>query len=223
MPLTGNPSHDIPVEEAAGKPHRQAVAIALDVARRAGKADGGEPFNLKAVPKEGKKIHVGPIHSGVAGRTDHLPMHVPPDAYVLPADVVGALGEHNTTAGFKVAKSLFTAPNRTKGRPYGASGLPYGAASPGRASGGRMQFIGKGGDSSEAGKELYPGSAKGVPIVAAGGEHVIGPDEVLHLAKRFYGDDATHEDGHKILDEFVKAVRAKSIKTLQKLPGPKKD
>lgn len=185
-----------------GRPQDQAVAIALDIARRPRKADGG-PFNLAAAPKRARsKVHVGPIHSGVAGRTDHLPMHVPPDAYVLPADVVGALGEHNTTAGFKVAKSLFTAGDRTKGKPYGESGLPYGAASPGKASG---------------------GSASGVPIVAAGGEHVVSPEEVLHLAKRFGGEDATHEDGHRILDEFVKAVRAKSIKTLQKLPGPKKD
>jgi hypothetical protein len=147
-------------------------------------------------------MHVGPIHSGVAGRTDHLPMHVPSDAYVLPADVVSAHGEGNTTAGFKVVQSLFSIRNRTKGKPYGASGLPYNAAAPGKAGG---------------------GAASGVPIVAAGGEHVISPEEVLHLAQRFNGADATYEDGHRILDAYVKAVRAKNIKTLSKLPGPKKD
>ena len=47
-------------------------------------------------------VHVGPIHSAVAGRTDHLPMHVPSGAYVLPADIVSAMGEGNTAAGFKV-------------------------------------------------------------------------------------------------------------------------
>ena len=29
--------------------------------------------------------------------------------------------------------------------------------------------------------------------------------------------------GHKALDEWVKSERAKTIKTLKKLPGPKKD
>lgn len=39
MPLLGgkkNVGRNIEVEEAAGKPHAQAVAIALDVARRSG-------------------------------------------------------------------------------------------------------------------------------------------------------------------------------------------
>jgi len=31
------------------------------------------------------------------------------------------------------------------------------------------------------------------------------------------------DTGHKVLDEFVKHVRAKTIKTLKKLPGPKTD
>jgi len=33
------------------------------------------------------KLHTGPIHSPVAGRTDHLPMHVPAGSYVIPADL----------------------------------------------------------------------------------------------------------------------------------------
>jgi hypothetical protein len=31
------------------------------------------------------------------------------------------------------------------------------------------------------------------------------------------------EDGHRMLDEFVKQYRQKTIKTLKALPGPKKD
>lgn len=53
------------------------------------------------------KNHVGPIHSPVAGRTDHLPMHVPSGSYVIPADIISAMGEGNTMAGFKVANSIF--------------------------------------------------------------------------------------------------------------------
>ena len=36
MPLTGNPSHDIPVELAAGKPRQQAIAIAMNEKRSHG-------------------------------------------------------------------------------------------------------------------------------------------------------------------------------------------
>lgn len=53
------------------------------------------------------KIHVGPIHSAVAGRTDHLPMNVPSGAYVIPADIVSALGEGNTMAGFEILNDMF--------------------------------------------------------------------------------------------------------------------
>lgn len=56
-----------------------------------------------------------------------------------------------------------------------------------------------------------------VPIVAAGGEYVIPPHVVAGLGK---GD---MDKGHKNLDDFVKGYRKKTIKTLQNLPGPKKD
>jgi len=61
------------------------------------------------------------------------------------------------------------------------------------------------------------GATDAVPIVAAGGEYVIPPEDVMHLG----GGDVDH--GHKILDVFVKKMREKTIKTLQGLPGPKKD
>ena len=53
------------------------------------------------------KIHVGPIHSAVAGRTDHLPMNVPSGAYVIPADIVSSFGEGNTMAGFEILNDMF--------------------------------------------------------------------------------------------------------------------
>lgn len=149
----------------AGHEQKQAVAAALENARRS-RAEGGE-IN--------EKIHVGPIHSNVAGRTDHLPINVPSGAYVLPADIVSAMGEGNTMAGFKVANNVF--------------GVQ--AASP----------------------EDEP-----VEIVAAGGEYVIDPRNV---AGRVGGGDI--DAGHLNLDDFVKAYRAKTIQTLSKLPGPKRD
>lgn len=61
------------------------------------------------------------------------------------------------------------------------------------------------------------GATGGIPIVAAGGEYVISPEAVVRIG----GGDLDH--GHKVLDSFVKKMRQKTIRTLQKLPGPKKD
>ncbi len=171
---------------------KQRVAIALSTARRK-RADGG-------------KTHVGPIRSDVAGRTDHLPVHVPNGGYVIPADVVSHHGEGNTAAGFKALERLFGTFNRTSaGAPYGGEGLPYGGLEP-RAEGGKVE---DGGDE--------------VPIVAAGGEMSLHPDQILRLGDKLGISDMSLEDGHKILDQFVLQSRAKHIKTLKGLPGPRTD
>ena len=173
----------------AGHPQKQAVAAALRTARQT-RAHGGSVT----------KIHVGPIHSPVAGRTDHLPIHVPHGAYVLPADIISGMGEGNTMAGFKVAKDIFGqsfygGKKPGAGAPYGGSGMPYGVSAPHKAHGG----------------------ATGVGIIAAGGEYVIHPDDVIRLGH------GSLDDGHRVLDEFVKRFRAHTVKTLKKLPGPKRD
>jgi len=138
----------------------------------------------------------------VAGRTDHLPSNVPNGSYVLPADIVSAMGEGNTMAGFKVAKKMFEGARRHfDGLPYAGSNGPYGQGSTpyGMADGG-------GAASGE----------NGVPVAVAGGEHVLAPHEVSFAGM---GDlDA----GHRALDEFVLRQRAKTVKTLKGLPGPKR-
>lgn len=149
----------------AGHPQNQAVAAALSQSRRP-RAEGGEVD---------AKIHVGPIHSNVAGRTDHLPINVPSGSYVIPADIISAMGEGNTMAGFKYANTVF-------------------------------------------GVQQNSPEHEPVEIVAAGGEYVITPENV---ADRIGGGDV--DSGHKNLDEFVTAYRAKTIQTLSKLPGPKRD
>jgi len=214
-------SYNISEMVKAGHPQKQAVAAALNVARkaRAKHATDGKVRlpNVNDVPKELQdlapkprnlphvnspkvdpmfwideekkrkaggsasiKSHKGPIHSSVAGRTDHLPMHVESGSYVIPADIISAMGEGNTMAGFKAAKKIF------------AASMPM-------ATGGEA-----------AGRAL-------VPIVAAGGEYVISPDEVASIG----GGDMDH--GHRVLDSFVKKMRAKTVQTLKALPGPKKD
>jgi len=82
----------------SGRPQKQAIAIALSEARKK-RAYGGQTVLGSTAPA---KTHVGAIRSHVAGRTDHLPMHVPSGSYVIPADIVSSMGEGNTAAGFQV-------------------------------------------------------------------------------------------------------------------------
>lgn len=328
-------SQNISEMERAGHPHDQAIAAALNTARE-GMARGG----MKKT-----KVHKGPIHSTVAGRTDHLPMHVASGSYVIPADIISAMGEGNSMAGFKVAKSIFSVRgpyDQGEGMPYGGGEMPYGQPAPHKAGGGAadsgqaasrytglrdmvngggpgasgktfsggplanmsnaigLKPLGSGGGRSDrsegtgsmglpnpfpnkpnyggvvgglvggpvgylagsmlTGRATGPadfinggglgasgdtfsggpmsgamnylgvtpyssGKAEGgavhdgdaVPIVAAGGEYVIPPEDVTHIGNGSLGD------GHKILDAFVKKMRKKTIRTLQSLPGPKKD
>lgn len=175
----------------SGHPQKQAIAIALSESRKR-RAAGGASFFGNSSPMT-EKIHVGPIRSPVAGRTDHLPMHVHSGSYVIPADIISAMGEGNTEAGFKVANTIFTPVPNLKGAP----GIDAQLGLPGKAEGGQIR--------------------PPVPIVAAGGEYVIHPDDVTRIG----GGNIDH--GHRELDSFVKLMRAKTVQTLRKLPGPKKD
>ena len=122
------------------------------------------------------KVHVGPIHSSVAGRTDHLNMHVPSGSYVIPADIVSSLGEGNTMAGFRAVNKMFSAAPKTD------------------------ESIGE-----------------PVPIVAAGGEYVLRPSEVLWVGR---GD---MKMGHDALDKWILSARKELIQTLKGLEPPKKN
>jgi len=198
----------------SGHPKDQAIAAALSTARktRPHRAFGGHTpsFMTKTVASSPKpaKLHTGPIHSPVAGRTDHLPVHVPNGSYVIPADIVSAMGEGNTMAGFKQMRRMF------KGDPYGGKDAdPYNApAAPYSGIGAPY-----GGDGAPYEQRAAGGETDGVPVVVAGGEYVLTPEEVTRAGG---GDLST---GHRVLDAFVKSYRAKTIKTLQNLPGPKKD
>jgi len=180
----------------AGHPKDQAIAAALNTARQSN-ASGGRPTLHLKKRKIHSKLHTGPIHSPVAGRTDHLPMHVPSGSYVIPADIISAMGEGNTMAGFKHMRRMFSGiPYAGGSMPYGGSQTPYGEPLPHKADGGDVE---------------------GVPIVAAGGEYVLSPEEVR------YAGDGDMDAGHKVLDEFVKRYRKETIKTLKNLPGPKRN
>jgi len=199
MPLSKGKSqktigHNIAEMMHAGHPQSQSIAAALTAARQA-KGGGAHAPSVPKAPSE--HLHVGPILSSVAGRTDHLPMHVPSGSYVIPADIVSAMGEGNTMAGFKHMKLMFGGTPYGQGsQPYGGSEGPYGQPLQTRAAGGQTNAV---------------------PIVAAGGEYVLSPEQVVQIG------EGSLEDGHRALDEFVKRKRAETIKTLTRLPGPKKD
>lgn len=115
MPLIKSGSRDalkknIATEISAGKPPKQAAAIAYDVARRSHRASGGR---------------VGPLTGSTGGRADKLPMKVPDGSHVIPADVVSALGQGNSQHGHKVLSRMFphSAPRSSAHPGKPASGL----------------------------------------------------------------------------------------------------
>ena len=115
----------------------------------------------------------------------------------MPADIVSGMGEGNTVAGFKHMKRLFG------GNPYGGETSPYGQH-------GGPYGMSRGG-------EAHDGDDAGVPIVAAGGEFVVHPNAVRHWG----GGDL--DTGRKVLDKFVEQFRGDLVRTLNKLPGPRKN
>jgi hypothetical protein len=159
------------------------------------KSEVGPVSYFGNAPAASEKIHVGPIHSPVAGRTDHLPVHVQSGAYVIPADIISAMGEGNTMAGFKVANTIFS-------KIPGMQGMPGADAQLGLPE-----------------KRAMGGATYGspVPVVVAGGEYVISPEDVEHLG------EGNLDAGHRVLDAFVVKMRKKTVDTLKNLPGPKKN
>ncbi len=115
---------------------------------------------------------------------------------MLPSSHVSSLGEDNTAAGFSVLGKMFgkkTAP--------GSTAMMRGIRGPNRkrrADGGEID------------------GPHEVPIVVAGGEYVLNPEQVLQIGQ---GDI---KRGHEILDAWVKRGRKQHISELQKLPGPAK-
>lgn len=226
----------------------------------------GGPISHGGNPHD-DKCHVGIIHMAVGGRTDHLPMNVYANSYVIPADVVSGLGEGNTLAGGKVIDHMFSGDslrkmvNKTVKSPLkralgGDATSDYDAfrkaALPGITMPKNIDFPGIDLSGGMFGSKMTPihGSSTNfgptpyqyrwtpdqksqvkaahggmindrqmhpVEIIAAGGEYVIPPEVVRALG---HGDA---ESGHKWLDNFVKSTRAHTIKTMQNLPGPKKD
>lgn len=195
-------SKNIEAEMAAGKPQKQAVAIALDVARRAKRAVGG--FNAAHAPHVPKAPHVGPIISAVPGRTDRHEMDVPSASYVVPAHAVSHLGQSNTLAGMKVLNGMFGPGSKldTQGQAMKRGPGPPALRpmnTPRDAGGRRGSHIGS-----------------PVPIMSAGGEFVI-PD---HVVLAIGGGNP--KKGHAALDQWMMQIQKEHAKTIKNLPPPAK-
>lgn len=100
-------SKNIEEMQASGHPHDQAVAAALETARKAKRANGG-------------KVHLGPVVGDTGGRADKVDTSVPDGTYVLPSQAVSHLGENNTMAGLKVLQHMF--PNSSPRHAHKAKG-----------------------------------------------------------------------------------------------------
>lgn len=164
-------------------------------------------------------VVTGPLLDAGPGRTDTLPISVPPGSYVIPADVVSGMpgAQGNSLAGHVALNKLMEQmPLSPDEAPYGANNpkLARGHTIPGLISNRRLMRESLG---EHMGGRTDEHANKPVDIMAAGGEHVIPPEMVKRIGK------GNIRLGHEILDEFVKEVRKRNIKDLSKLPGPVKD
>jgi hypothetical protein len=195
---------------ASEKTRNLAANFALSMGKRTHFAAGG---GLTSPTVTGPLIDTGP------GRTDTLPISVPPGSYVIPADVVSGLpGAQGSSLAGHVAlnKMLNALPLSPDEAPYGADTpkLARGRTIPGLAS--QHHMMAGELDKSKGGK-VESEDGKPIPILAAGGEHVI---DAIHVKRIGLGNI---KRGHEILDSFVKEVRKRNIRDLKKLPGPVRD
>lgn len=223
-PILNDPEADINIMADYGDRLKAAGFSTKDIARILGKnkkppsgstpqgfargGPGSHTWNVRSGSHPRQPS--GMIKSDIPGRTDKIPMSVPPGSYILPADIPSALGQGNTMAGEKILGNMFksgpyspSATQATSGKlPKAKSAMPKISAMP------RMRKAALGGEQT--------GNDPDIPIIAAGGEVVLYPDQVLHAGH------GNMEAGHRVLDKFVLGVRKKNIQTLRNLKGPKK-
>lgn len=189
----------------------QAIAIALSEARKAGekvpkRQMGGSMTPPWYVRSEAHNLtHTGPILSAVPGRTDRHNMNVPSGSYVMPAAAVSHLGQSNTLAGMKILGRMFTS------SPYGGGptmGIPHGHL----PSAPHIKMPGM----TDQGGARGAGDGAPTPVVVAGGEFIIHPDDVRKVG----GGDVKR--GHRILDQWVKHIQKDHAKTIKNLAPPVK-
>ena len=146
----------------------------------------------------------GYLSGDTFGRADSLKATAPGGAYVSPADVISSRGEGNSEAGARVMDMIMASGPYGTPMPHhgGRASLPRAPAAPQA-----RENVAKGGN--------IQGPTGSTPVMLSHGEYVVHPEHIAHK----FGDLKT---GHKALDQFVEAERARHIATLKKLPGPVK-
>lgn len=172
-------------------------------ANPAGMAAGGMagvgqmPWFAKAEARN--LVHSGPIMSAVPGRTDRHNMNLASGSYVLPSAAVAHLGQQNTMAGMKVLTNMLGGGGPKIGQGMGAPKPPHMMGIPGDRGGARGERNGN-----------------IVPVITAGGEYVVTPEQVARLG------DGDVKFGHRILDAWVQHLHKDAAKTIKNLPPPAK-
>ncbi len=192
-----------------------AAGVALPPTTNAMQRGGGiarQHFDMGGMPssqedpwwtRSAARGETGMIHAYSPGRTDTINMEPLAGSYIIPADVISGIGEGNSLAGAQAMDRMLGSGPRGIPMPRGEHGR--GPPAPPRAP--RLE--------SRGGQQ--PGAAGArVPIIAAGGEYQVSPEQVRALGR---GD---MKRGHDLLDAFVLEVRRRTIKDLKHLPGPKK-
>lgn len=156
------------------------------------------------------------------GRTDRLPLSVPSAAYVVPADAVSGTGQGHTGGGGAILSSIFGSGTG----PYGSS-IPKLTRGPGPS---RPRGMGMG-MTTRTTTHFAGGGAdndNNTSILAAPGEFVVHPSQVLALGQRAIeqgmakpGQDPM-QVGHELLDKMVKNIRNFIIAWTKSAPPPKK-
>ncbi len=120
------------------------------------------------------------MNSAVPGRTDMHNINVPAGSYIMPADVVSGLGEGNTMAGAKVVDEVLSS------GPYGTKlgsikhgsgvGIPRPPAAFTDELPSAVRAAPEASFAARGGRERS--GDKPIPIVVAGGEYVVTPEQV---------------------------------------------
>jgi hypothetical protein len=80
----------------------------------AGRSRYARGGRVKSAARRARAV-VGAVKGKTGGRSDKLPVDVPAGSYVIPADVVAALGEGNTEAGMQALDAKLGRPRRAGG------------------------------------------------------------------------------------------------------------
>ena len=215
MPLIKSSSEkafkaNVAAERHAGKPIKQALAIAYSTQRNAKAkhmAKGGklpEPLMKPNAPMPGGSVQVhdhGLIHGPGTGRSDSILMHVPRGGYMVPADIVSGIGHGNSLAGANALDHSFPKDIASpEGRAHVRGFAPLMKHPFGSAFG--QKKMADGGDTDYT------------KIMSSAGEYFIHPSAII----KKYG---SLKNGHKVLDHWVQLTRKDNIRKQQKIKPPR--